>query len=65
MEKPSNKQKAYQVSSFFRCKEDAKVFEGKNSNCTNARLKFISCIGNEYGSKGSNHIRQERRRRKV
>jgi len=37
---PKNKQKAYQVSSFYRCKEDAKFFDGKSEVIVNFRREY-------------------------
>lgn len=40
MGKPANKQKAYQISSFYRCKEDAKFFEGKSDVIIKFRAEY-------------------------
>ncbi len=40
MADPTNNKKPYQVSSFYRCKEDAKFFEGKSDIIINFRAEY-------------------------
>ncbi len=44
MGEPQNKRKAYQISSFHRCKEDAKFFEGKSEVSIKFRAEYENNI---------------------